>query len=140
MGSLPEFLVKCLCAVFFSELQTCFHDQMQSIKVMLVAAIKIASLKKNLSKLQGVGLFQKWQGKVAHLAILIKRGRKKRPNNREFLVFNADCQLFTAGSRALDIQRFCVNGLCAFYPKVTEMLCTHYIFLKFSKTLPNNST
>lgn len=78
MGSLPEFLVKCLCAFFFSELQTCFHDQMQSIKVMLVAAIKIASLKKNLSKLQGVGLFQKWQGKVAHLAILIKRGRKKK--------------------------------------------------------------
>lgn len=67
-----------VCVRFFSELQTCFHDQMQNIKAMLVAAIKIASLKKNLSKLQGVGLFQKWQGKVAHLAILIKRGRKKK--------------------------------------------------------------
>lgn len=75
MGSLPEFLVKCLYA-FFSELQTCFHDQVQSIKVMLVAAVKIASLKKNLSKLQGVGLFQKEQSKVAHLATLIKKGSR----------------------------------------------------------------
>lgn len=57
---------------------------MQSIKVMLVAAIKIASLKKNLSKLQGVGLFQKWQGKVAHLAILSRREEKKGQTTENF--------------------------------------------------------
>lgn len=92
--------------LFFSELQTCFHEQVECIKVVLVSSIKITSLKKH-KQTAGNWSVSKVARQTGSFGSSYQEGkqnsRNKRPNNREFLVLNTDCQLFTAGSRAMDI-------------------------------------
>lgn len=112
---------------------------MECIKVVLVSPIKIASLKKH-KQTAGSWSVSKVARQTGSFGSSYQEGkqnlRNKRPNNREFLVLNTDCQLFTAGSRAMDIPEVLCKWITCHLWKGSDWIALYSLY--FLKTLKNS--